>query len=131
MPVLSDNTRELFSRPIPAWATVIDADGRPHNSIVWVDVEGDSLVFNTAAGRVKERRLRHNDTVSLSVLDPDNAWHWASVTGRATLSTEDGDEVIDRLAKKYLNADSYPFRKASEQRVTVRVKPDRVLEEAA
>ncbi|WP_026877352.1 TIGR03618 family F420-dependent PPOX class oxidoreductase [Jiangella gansuensis] len=131
MPTLSDTARELFSRPIPGWATVLDADGRPHNSIVWVDVDGDDVVFNTAAGRVKERYLRENDVVSLSVLDPDNAWRWASVTGRATLSTADGDEVIDRLAKKYLDADSYPFRKEGEQRVTVRVAVDQVLEETS
>lgn len=131
MPALSGTARDLFSRPIPAWATVLDADGRPHNSIVWVDVDGDGVIFNTAAGRVKERRLRENDVVSVSVLDPDNAWRWASVTGRATLTTEDGDAVIDRLAKKYLDADSYPYRKEGEQRVTVRVAVDQVREEAA
>lgn len=131
MPALSDTARDLFSRPIPAWATVLDADGRPHNTIVWVDVDGDGVIFNTAAGRVKERRLRENDVVSLSVLDPDNPWRWASVTGRATLTVEDGDDVIDRLAKKYLNADSYPFRKEGEQRVTVRVAVEQVRDEAA
>lgn len=131
MSVLSDTARELFSRPIPAWVTVLDAEGRPHNSVVWADVDGDGVIFNTAAGRVKERRLRENAVVSVSVLDPDNPWRWASVTGRATLSAEDGDDVIDRLAKKYLDADSYPYRKEGEQRVAVRVSVDQVREEAA
>lgn len=130
MPALSDNARDLFSRPLPGWATVIDPEGRPHNTIVWVDVEGDDVVFNTAVGRAKDRYLRQNSTVSVSVLNPENAWHWASVTGEAVVSTEDGDEVIDRLAKKYLDADSYPFRKEGEQRITVRVKVDQLLEEA-
>lgn len=130
MTALSDTARELFSRPIAGWATVIDSEGRPHNSIVWVDVEGDGLIFNTAEGRAKDRFLRDNATVSLSVLDPDGG-SWASVTGKATMTTEDGDEVIDRLAKKYLDADSYPYRVEGQQRITVRVTVDRLLEEAA
>ncbi|PSL03183.1 PPOX class probable F420-dependent enzyme [Haloactinopolyspora alba] len=128
MPALSDNARDLFSRAIPGWATVIDDDGVPHSSVVWVDVDGDEVLFNTAVGRVKERFLQDNPTVSVSVLNPEHAWHWASVSGPASLSTDDGDRVIDSLAKKYLDADSYPFRKEGEQRVTVRVKVDRLLE---
>lgn len=130
MPALSDNARDLFSRPIPGWVTVTDSDGVPHSTVVWVDAEGDEVLFNTAVGRVKERLLRENAAVSLSVLNPEHAWHWSSVSGQARLSTEDGDEVIDRLAKKYLDADSYPFRKEGEQRITVRVTPERVIDVA-
>lgn len=128
MSALSDNVRDLFSRPIPAWVTVVDHDGVPHNTVVWVDVDGDEVLFNTAVGRVKERILRTNPTVSLSVLNPEHAWHWASVTGVAKMTTEDGDEVIDRLAKKYLGVDEYPFRTEGEQHVTVRVAADKVVE---
>ena len=128
MPGLSDNARELFSRPIPAWVTVVGHDGAPHNSVVWVDMDGDDVLFNTSVGRVKERILRTNPTVSVSILDPEHAGRWASVTGVAKLTTEDGDQVIDRLAKKYLGVDRYPHHTNDDQRVTVRVAVNKLIE---
>ena len=48
------------------------------------------------------------------------------MSGTAALVDEGADAHIDRLAKKYLDADSYPFRRPGEQRVTVRITPDKV-----
>ena len=48
------------------------------------------------------------------------------VTGKAELSHENADAHIDKLAKKYLDADTYPFRKEGEVRVIVRIQPDRI-----
>ena len=45
---------------------------------------------------------------------------------RATLVDEGADEQIDRLAKKYIGADSYPFRAPGEQRVTVRITIEKI-----
>lgn len=131
MPALTETARDLFSRPILGWATAVRPDGSPHNTVVWVDVDGDDVLFNTAIGRVKDRYLQDNPTVSLSVLDPEDNFRWASVSGPVTLSTDDGDAIIDRLAKKYLDADSYPYRNPAEQRVTVRVTVDRLVEQTS
>lgn len=68
--------------------------------------------------------------MSVSVLDPDNAFHLVSVSGKARFELEGADDVIDGLAKKYLDADSYPFRTADEQRITVRVTPEQVIHNA-
>ncbi|MEN3361866.1 MAG: hypothetical protein V7637_5848 [Mycobacteriales bacterium] len=127
MATLTDDAKELLSRPIHAWATTLSADGTPHSTVVWVDVDGDEVVFNTAVGRVKEKHLSRDPRVSISVLDPDNPYHLLSVTGTARLDTSDGDAVIDALAKKYLGADSYPGRTPTEQRVTVRITPSKVI----
>ena len=127
MSTLDDGAKALLSRPLMAWATTLNPDGSPHGTVVWVDVNGDDVVFNTAVGRAKERHLRKNPTASISVLDPDNAYHWVSVTGTATLELDGADEQIDRLAKKYLGVDSYPMRTPTETRVTVRIAPDKVL----
>ncbi len=126
MSEFTEDLRTLVRRPIHGWVTTLRADGTPHNSVVWVDVDGDDVVFNTAVGRLKERHLRANPTVSISVLDPEDAYHWVSVTGQATITQDGADAMIDHLAKKYLNADSYPFRRAGEVRVTVRVRPEHV-----
>jgi PPOX class probable F420-dependent enzyme len=127
MAVLNDDAKALVSRPLLAWATTLASDGSPHNTVVWVDVDGEDVVFNTAIGRVKEKHLRTDPRVSVSVLDPDNGYHLVSVSGTAELTTDGADEQIDRLAKKYLNADSYPFRQPGEERVTVRVKARNII----
>lgn len=128
MAALTDDAKALIRSPFYAWATTLRADGSPHNTVVWADVNDKGEVFfNTAVGRLKERHLRRNPTVALSVIDPQNGYHTVSVTGTATLETEGADEVIDGLAKKYLGVDSYPYRQPGEQRVTVYIRPEHVI----
>mgnify|MGYP001343181383 CR=1 FL=1 len=124
---LNDDIRALLSRPLHAWVTTLYPDGSPHSTLVWVDVDGDEVLFNTAVGRVKERHLRRDPRVSVGVADPDNPYHLVSVTGTATLQSEGADAHIDRLAKKYLGQDAYPFRQPGEQRVIVRIRPRKVI----
>ncbi|MEZ0076692.1 TIGR03618 family F420-dependent PPOX class oxidoreductase [Planotetraspora sp. GP83] len=127
MSKLNDDAKALFSQPNYAWATTVRADGSLHNTVVWVDVDGDDVIFNTAVGRAKERQLRNNPQVSVSVLDPNDGFHLVSVSGTATLELEGADAVIDGLAKKYLGVDSYPYRQEGEQRITVRITPEKVI----
>ncbi|MFB4298388.1 PPOX class F420-dependent oxidoreductase [Actinomadura sp. NTSP31] len=127
MSQLSDAAKELLNRPLPAWATTVRPDGSLHNTVVWVAVDGDDVVINTAVGRAKERHLSKDGRVSVSVLDPDDAFHWVSVSGEAKLETEGADAVIDALAKKYLGQDTYPYRQEGEVRLTVRITPDHVV----
>lgn len=124
---LSEDAKNLLKQPIHAWVTTARPDGSLHSTVVWVDVDGDDVVFNTAVGRAKERHLREDPRVSVSVLDPENAYRLVSVSGKARLEPEGADEVIDGLAHKYLGVESYPFRKPDEQRITVRITPDDVI----
>jgi PPOX class probable F420-dependent enzyme len=123
---LSDVEAEFLGNPFYAVVATLREDGSPHQTVVWVDVDDGDVRFNTAEGRAKPRFLRANPDVSLIVLDPSNGYHWVSVSGKAELSQEGADEHIDALAKKYLDADSYPFRKEGEQRVIVRIRADRI-----
>jgi PPOX class probable F420-dependent enzyme len=127
MVMLEENVLALFTRPLYVWATTVRPDGTLHSTVVWVGVDDDGVYFNTAIGRAKERNIAGNPQVSLSVLDPDDAFHFASVAGPATLQTEGADAVIDGLAKKYLGVDTYPYRQDGEQRVTVRVEAAQVI----
>ncbi|GAA4197243.1 PPOX class F420-dependent oxidoreductase [Microbispora amethystogenes] len=127
MSKLDENAVALLREPIHAWVTTVRPDGSLHNTVVWVTVDGDDVVFNTAVGRAKERHLRGNPQVSVSVLDPNDAFRFVSVSGTATLELDGADTVIDGLAKKYLGVDTYPFRQPGEQRVTVRVVPEKVI----
>ena len=94
---------------------------------VWVELDGNDIVINTALGRAKARNLASDSRVAVSLTDPDNPSVCIAVRGTVVgFTTEGADEVIDRFAKKYLNVDTYPMRREGEVRVTVRISPDRI-----
>jgi len=102
-------------------------DGSPQVSPVWAEVEGDLIVVNSAKGRLKDRNMRADERVALSATDPENPYRALMIRGRIVKITEEGaDEHIDRLAKKYLNEDKYPFRTPDEVRVKYYIEPDKV-----
>jgi PPOX class probable F420-dependent enzyme len=124
---LTEQQRAFLENPFVGTITDLRSDGSPHTTVVWVDVDGDgTLSFNTAYGRAKPRYIAADPRVSLAVVDPENAYRWISVSGTAELVDEGADEQIDRLAKKYLGKDAYPFRSPGERRVTVRIAPTRI-----
>lgn len=116
----------MFEEANYAVASAVRADGCPQQTVVWVDYDGENVVFNTAEGRYKPRYIRQNGRAGVHVTHPEDPYKWVSVAGPAELTHEGADEHIDKLARKYLGADSYPFRKEGEQRVIVRIKPEHV-----
>jgi PPOX class probable F420-dependent enzyme len=119
--------RELIAKKVLAHVASLDADGGPNVSPVWVELDGDDLVINTALGRAKARNFASDARVAMSLVDPDNDHSIitlrGSVVGFTTIGAEEG---IDRLAKKYLGVDSYPDRREGQVRVTVTIHPDRI-----
>jgi PPOX class probable F420-dependent enzyme len=102
-------------------------DGSPQNTAVWVDIEGNNILFNTAEGRVKPRNLRRNPKVAISITDSENPYRAAFIRGRVTnITPEGGDAHIDKLARKYMGVDSYPNRQPGEVRLVVTVEPDHI-----
>jgi PPOX class probable F420-dependent enzyme len=123
---LTDAQRQFLENPFVGVITDVRPDGSPHSTIVWIDVDDDGVSFNTAHGRAKPRYIANDSRVSLAVVDPQDPYRWLSVSGTATLVDEGADDQIDRLAKKYIGADSYPFRQPGERRVTVRIAVEKV-----
>ncbi|MBB4905726.1 PPOX class F420-dependent oxidoreductase [Actinophytocola algeriensis] len=121
---LSPQELELLNEPQIATVATVMADGSPQLTPVWIDTDGEAILFNTAKGRVKHRNLVRNPKVAVTVVDKDDFYRLVNVRGTAEIVEEGADDHIDKLAKKYLGADSYPWRKADEQRVIVRVIPD-------
>jgi PPOX class probable F420-dependent enzyme len=118
--------REFLGNPFVGVVTDLRPDGSPHSTIVWVDVDDDGVSFNTAWPRAKPRYLSSDPRLSLTVVDPADAYRWLSISGTAELVDEGANEQIDRLAKKYVGRDTYPWHKAEERRVSVRVTPTRI-----
>jgi PPOX class probable F420-dependent enzyme len=123
---LSADQIALLHEKVLAHVATVAPDGTPHVTPVWVETDGEALYFNTFKGGVKHRNLSRNPQVAVSVTDKSNDYRSAVIRGRAELIDEGADAHIDRLTKKYLGQDRYPFRQPGEQRVTVRVVPDKI-----
>jgi len=116
----------LDDSPYVGVVTTLREDGSPHSTIVWVDVEGDKVSFNTALGRAKPKHLEHDPRASLLMVDPNDAFKWVAVSGPVEMTQNGADAQIDKLAKKYLGKDEYPWRNPEETRVKVLIKPEKV-----
>jgi len=116
----------LAENPFVGIVTELRKDGSPHSTVVWVDVEDGKVSFNTARGRAKPTNLDHDPRASLLVVDPNDPYKWVAVSGHAELTEEGADAQIDKLAKKYLGKDEYPWRDPQETRVKVLIEPEKV-----
>ena len=127
MAKLEEKARKFLDEsPYVGVATTLREDGSPHSTIVWVDVEGDKVSFNTALGRAKPKHLEHDPRASVLMVDPNDSYKWVAVSGPAELTEEGADAQIDKLAKKYLGKDEYPWRNPEETRVKVLIEPEKV-----
>jgi len=125
--VLSEKARALIARPVLASLATLNPDGSPQITPLWVDRDGDDVVFNTAQGRKKARNLERDSRVAVTVIDPDDQYNVVAFRGTVTdVSTEGADAHIDSLAKKYLGVDTYPMRREGEVRIRVTVRTDHI-----
>ncbi|MDP8955264.1 MAG: PPOX class F420-dependent oxidoreductase [Actinomycetota bacterium] len=127
MAKLTDRHIELLSRPVFAHVATVMPDGTPQSTPVWIDTDGEAVLFNTARGRTKARNIERQPVVAISLVNDENPYEMLQLRGRAELIDEGADAHIDRMAKKYLGQDSYPFRQPGEQRVIVRVTPEAIV----
>ncbi|MHA2055476.1 MAG: PPOX class F420-dependent oxidoreductase [Candidatus Hodarchaeales archaeon] len=124
--VIPKEYRDLFEKKAFANLATIMPDGTPQVTPVWVEAEGNEVLINSSKGRRKDLNMRSRSTVALSMQDPDNPYRYLEVRGTVTEITEEGADVhIDKLAKKYLGVDKYPYRQEGEVRVIYRIKPER------
>jgi PPOX class probable F420-dependent enzyme len=122
---IPDKYRDLFNKRAFASLGTLMPDGRPQVTPVWVDLDGDYVIFNSAKGRQKDRNVRRDPRVALAIIDPDNPYRYLEIRGRVIEITEDGaDANIDKLAKKYLGVDKYPYRQGNETRVIYKIQPE-------
>jgi PPOX class probable F420-dependent enzyme len=123
MPLSADDIA-LLQEPQLAHLATVSPDGRPQVTPVWIDTDGEAVLFNTAKGRVKHRNIVKNPWVAVSVADRNDFYRTLWLRGRAEIVEDGADAHIDKLAKKYLGADSYPWRKPEETRIIVRIVPE-------
>ena len=130
MAKLSDKATKLFNDPNCLFVGTVNADGSPQVTPVWTDLQNGHIRFNTAVGRVKERNLRRDPRVGLSITARDNPYDKVDIGGRVVdwIEGQAADDHIDDLAEKYLGQRPYPWRNPEEKRIIVVVEPVRVHE---
>jgi PPOX class probable F420-dependent enzyme len=102
-------------------------DGSPQVTPIWIDYDGEFILFNSALGRQKDRNIRRDNRVAISIQDPDNPYRYLQIRGKVIEITEKGaDAHIDKLAFKYLGVEKYPHRNPDEVRLIYKVKIEHI-----
>ena len=123
--VIPENYIGLFEKKAFANLATLMPDGTPQVTPVWVDYDGNHILVNSARGRRKDKNIEANRAVALSIQDPDNPYRYLEIRGHVEEITEEGaDQHIDKMAKKYMGVDTYPYRQPGEVRVLYKIKPE-------
>ena len=126
---ISPGLRRLLGEPAFCQLATLMPDGSPQITQVWVETDGEHILINTIEGSQKERNVRRDPRVAVNVVDPTNAWRIAMVRGRVVeVTTEGAVGQIDRLAKMYLNEETYPFHRLDRVRTTIKIAPEKINE---
>jgi len=123
---LSKKTIKLIEGKNFGYLATVMKDGSPQVTPVWVDLEGDLIIVNTAIGRLKQINTERNPKVAIAIADSSNQYDMVTIRGTVIEQTINGArEHIDRLAKKYLGKDKYPWFSSNESRIILKVRPER------
>ncbi|MEK7783282.1 MAG: PPOX class F420-dependent oxidoreductase [Candidatus Binatota bacterium] len=124
---IPEQYRDLFTKKAFAYLGTVMSDGSPQVTPVWCDLDGTYIRVNTAKGRVKDRNMRRNKKVAITISDPENSYRYLAVRGEVAEITEQGaDAHIDLLTKKYLGKEKYPYRQPGEVRVLYKIRPEKI-----
>ena len=127
MSELSDADVELLRGRNTAHFATLNPDGSPHVTPVWIDVDDDGFVLlNTAVGRRKDRNVRRDPRVAVSLHVGGDPGRWLSIQGTVTSFVDEPEalEHIGALARRYDDRVWTPV--PGQVRVIYRIRPDRV-----
>lgn len=123
---LPESVRKLLADKAYGHVITFNPSGTPQVTMVWMDVDGNQAVYNTAEGRIKVRNLRKDPRIIVSVQNRNEPQSYVCLTGKATLTDEGAEANIDKLAKRFLGLDTYPWRAPGEKRILVRIDVEKI-----
>src|ERR1700722_4050994 len=121
-----DGVRNLLEGVNHAVVSTVNPDGSIHSAVAWVSLEDGDVAVNSAEGRHWPTNLERDPHVNVLVPAQDNPYEYVEIRGTATGTRDDADDHINRLTKKYIGQDEYPFRAPGEVRIKLVVSPERV-----
>jgi PPOX class probable F420-dependent enzyme len=128
MATLNDKQAQLLLGTNFGSLATLRPDGSPQVTPVWVDWDGEYVLLNTLKARAKPGQIERDARVELAVYNSENPYQHVRIAGRAELVEEGAEEHIDKLSKKYVGEDSYPWRAPGDERVIIRIRPERVAD---
>ncbi len=124
---LNDAQKKYLADKNFGHVATLNKDGSPQVSPVWVEFDGEHVIVNSEEKRLKVRNLKRDPRVSISILNGENPYEYIEIRGKVVeITAEGGSEGIDRLAKKYMGVDKYPFNKPEDVRVILKIVPEHV-----
>lgn len=119
--------KDLLESNALANIATIGPKGEPQNNPVWFDWDGSHIMFSQTKGRQKFHNLQREPRVAVSIVDPANPYRYLEVRGKVVRIDEDPEnKFIDKMAKKYINQDTYPFHQPGDERVVIVVEPEKI-----
>lgn len=123
---IPDSHKDLFNKKAFGSFTTLMPDGSPQTTPVWVDFIDGKVIVNTAMGRQKDRNVRRDPRVAVTLIDPENPYRYLEIRGKVDEITEDGaSQHIDKMAKKYIGQDKYPWSRPGEKRELIKITPQK------
>jgi PPOX class probable F420-dependent enzyme len=121
---LTDAQIQVLKNPNFAFMATLMPDGRPQVSPVWIEYDGKHVLINSEEKRLKVRNLKRDPRISVAIAKQENPYEYVEIRGKVVdMTTEGAAEDIDRLAKKYLGQDKYPYNKPGDQRIILKIEP--------
>lgn len=120
---------ELLNRPLTCIVITVLPDGQPQATPVWFDFDGTNFRFNTAEGRQKARNIAENGKVTISILDPQNPFHWLEWRGHVIEVRDEANGARDHmngLAMRYTGKAVYESPNKDEKRLMIVIAADKV-----
>lgn len=125
MSAVPEDREDILTKPSFGHVATIGPAGEPQSNPVWIDWDGEHLKFSQTTQRQKVHNVMRNPRVAVSVHDPDDPYRYVEVRGRVERVDDDADYTfINKMAKKYLGEDRYPWLQAGEHRVVVHIRPE-------
>lgn len=125
---------DLIEGPVLSIMTTVSPEDRPENTAVWSSWDGTYILVNTVAHRRKYKNIRHNPYVAIMALDPVDHYRWIDVRGVVeTIVPDENYANIDAHTRLYTEHDVFyggfadEARRGTEERVILKIKPERVL----
>ena len=121
--------KKIFEGKNFAYVSSLMKDGSPQVTPTWVDIENGTILVNTAIGRLKQKNVSRDNRVALAITDQNNPYDMVTVRGKVVeqITGKRAEEHINKLARKYLGKDKYPFKTPEEKRVILKIRPDKVF----
>jgi PPOX class probable F420-dependent enzyme len=128
---LSEKARAFLQERHFAVLATLNKDGTPQLTTMWYLLQGDTIMMNTKAGRIKDHNMKRDPHIAICVED---GYNYVTISGTVTMieDQETAHQDIFRLAVR--NHDEQKAKRqmeeqfSKEQRITLHLSLENIIE---